>query len=324
MHSFRVHTDGTVTWTVRHDSVQAKPKPKGRGSETAPNTEPSNRTQKARARAAEHAARMQKARDFRARSIMRFWSRAATPGIQMQLPTSQLPQSLLPPPPPPPPPMPPPLPPQPPPERQSPPSPTQPTQGARAQNKRAPSTPTSDSPVAPRSKTQVVPLPSPPPSIPPSPPSPTPSSPPPTPTEPAAEPPRAKRALQLPDEPLHPTLPPSPPSPKGSRNLPEPSGPDQSKVGDSNPAETPLEGVVPTQAMDDTDRSPPLVIRMECPRCETECTSYEPRSRYQWYHNQWKTLCKNEHCPGNVAGPNRQRVFVLVFSPEEALARKIK
>ena len=46
-------------------------------------------------------------------------------------------------------------------------------------------------------------------------------------------------------------------------------------------------------------------------------------SRYKWYHNQWKTKCKNEHCPGKL-GPVRETVFVLVFSPEEALARKIK
>jgi hypothetical protein len=56
------------------------------------------------------------------------------------------------------------------------------TEGVRAPNKRAPSTPTAgDSPVGPRTKTRVVPhpLPPPPPSIPPSPPSPsTPPSPP--------------------------------------------------------------------------------------------------------------------------------------------------
>ena len=202
MHSFRVHADGTVTWTLRHDLVPVqKPKPEGKGDEAATNTEPSKRAQKSRARAADHAALMRKAAAFRARSILRFWSRAATLGEHVQLPIPRLPQSLLPPPPPPPPPpMTQPSPP-PPPERQSPPSPQQPTKGAGGARapKRAPSTPTAgESPVAPRNKTQVVPLPPPPPSLPPSPPSPTSSSPPSSPADPPSTP-HTKRSLQLDD-----------------------------------------------------------------------------------------------------------------------------
>ena len=86
--------------TLRHDLVPVqKPKPEGKGDEAATNTEPSKRAQKSRARAADHAALIRKAAAFRARSILRFWSRAATPVEPMQLQTSQLPQSLLPPPP---------------------------------------------------------------------------------------------------------------------------------------------------------------------------------------------------------------------------------
>ena len=135
---------------------------------------------------------MQKAQAFRARSVLTSWSRAAgSERLAMQLSTSQLAsQSLLPPPPPPPPSMPPPLPPPQPPERQSPPSPQQSTEGVRAPNKRAPSTPTAgDSPVGPRTKTRVVPLPPPPLSLPPSPPSPTPPSHPPHPPSPPRPPP---------------------------------------------------------------------------------------------------------------------------------------
>jgi hypothetical protein len=83
MHSFRVHADGTVTWTLRHDALPAKPKTEKQQDEgaTATSSEPSKRTQRSRARAAEHAALMEKAYEYRARSIIRFWSRAATPDI---------------------------------------------------------------------------------------------------------------------------------------------------------------------------------------------------------------------------------------------------
>jgi hypothetical protein len=224
-------------WTLHHPRerhTQPRPESARQGTGTGATSQPSRSTQRSRARAAAHAALMQKAQAFRARSVLTSWSRAAGfERLAMQLSTSQLAsQSLLPPPPPPPPSMPPPLPPPQPSERQSPPSPQQSTEGVRAPNKRAPSTPTAgDSPVGPRTKTRVVPLPPPPPSIPPSPPSPTPPSPPSTPATPAAEPPRAMRSLQLADEPPPPSISPSPPSPQGSRHLPEPSGSNQSEAG---------------------------------------------------------------------------------------------
>jgi hypothetical protein len=79
MHSFRVHLDGTVTWTLQHDSVQDRPKPESKGPKTATNLEPSKRTQRSRARAAVHAALMQKAQAFRARSVLRSGAGRRTP-----------------------------------------------------------------------------------------------------------------------------------------------------------------------------------------------------------------------------------------------------
>ena len=101
---------------------QPPPAERRAGPSTGPATatrgatsEPSKRTQRSRARAAEHAALMQQASRFRLACIIRFWSRAAAPEAA-QLPSPQLPQSLLQPPPPPPPQLPPP----PPPEQQPP------------------------------------------------------------------------------------------------------------------------------------------------------------------------------------------------------------
>ena len=54
MHSFRVHTDGTVTWTLKHETMLSKPEPKPKGTrgqaETATNDEPSKRELRSRAR----------------------------------------------------------------------------------------------------------------------------------------------------------------------------------------------------------------------------------------------------------------------------------
>ena len=126
---------------------------------------------------------MSKAQAFRASSILRFWSRAATPEASMRLPSSQPQQSLLPPPqstlP---------MPPQPQSTAENS-APEQPTQQQTEQmaigdrSKRAgPSTPLAGSPATSR----------------------------------------AKRTLRLPDDPPPPSVPPSPPSPKGRDKLPEP------------------------------------------------------------------------------------------------------
>ena len=181
MHSFRIHIDGTVTWTLFHEHLgKAKPaamdKPDVGKAMDSQMREPSKRELRSRERARSHAVLMQKAQAFRARSIIRLWSRAATPRAAQLTSTSQLPQSLPPTPPPPQLPLP------PPPERQPPHSPPQRQErkgDANAQKHARPAPSADDSPAGPRTKTHVVPLPPPPPSLPPSPPSPTPHPPPP-------------------------------------------------------------------------------------------------------------------------------------------------
>ena len=152
MHSFRIHVDGTVTWTLLHENlVQAKPEAKDKpamgeamGSRKH---EPSKRELRSRERARSHAALMQKAQAFRARSIISFWRRAATPEAAQQLAPPLLTRSLFPPPPPP----------QllasPPPERQPPHSPLQRQErkgDASAQKHARPAPSADDSPAGPR------------------------------------------------------------------------------------------------------------------------------------------------------------------------------
>ena len=183
IYSFTIHCDGAVTWIPwREDLQRTKPK-HSKGGPTAPKAELSERAKRSRARAAEHAALMQKARAFHARSIIRLWSRAAT----LEPSARPLPPPLPPPPPPPSPP----LPTQPPPPQQQ--------QEERMDDERAPKrTPSSPaagvSPAEPRAKRR--PLLPPPPSLPPSPPSSSPPSPGPS----TPSPPSAKEIPQLPHE----------------------------------------------------------------------------------------------------------------------------
>jgi hypothetical protein len=270
-------------WTLHHPHerhTQPRPESARQGTGTGATSQPSRSTQRSRARAAVYAALMQKAQAFRARSILTSWSRVVgSKRLATQLSTSQpASQSLLPPPPPPPPSTLPPLPPPPPPEKQSPPSPQQSTEGVRAPNKRAPSTPTAgDSPAGPRTKTRVVPLPLPPPSIPPSPPSPTPSSPTSTPATPAAEPPRAMRSLQLAEEPPPPSLPPSPPSPNGGKQPPGPMGPKQTGDSQGGAGGSPgIDGEAGGSRRHCDDRSVLMCVRARM--CDT-CSKYVVHAR---------------------------------------------
>lgn len=159
MHSFRVHADGTVTWTLRHEAVPSMPRPKppGAGGHDAATTRRSERSA-ARLKDFQTAQRFKLARTFCR------WKRLKQLPTSMLLPTSQ--PSLAPPPP------------------STEPVATQdqvmqqPTQqqeqmDADGRSKRAPSTPTSsDSPATPRAKRVLLPSGPPPPSLPPSPPSP--------------------------------------------------------------------------------------------------------------------------------------------------------
>ena len=74
MHSFRIHVDGTVTWTLRHERDAPARKP----ATDSQNREPSARTQKSRERAATHQALQEKAERTRAAFILRRWDRGGT------------------------------------------------------------------------------------------------------------------------------------------------------------------------------------------------------------------------------------------------------
>ena len=82
VHSFRVHTDGTVTWTRMHvKPAQAKHRAKVNPtlSKATGSTirEPSERQKRSNERAAAHQVLMDKAQAFRARSIIRWWANAS-------------------------------------------------------------------------------------------------------------------------------------------------------------------------------------------------------------------------------------------------------
>ena len=79
VHSFRVHIDGTVTWTRMHEKLaQAKPRGKAKpaqGKETSSTKrEQSERQKRSNERAAAHNALMEKAQAFRAKAIFKWWA----------------------------------------------------------------------------------------------------------------------------------------------------------------------------------------------------------------------------------------------------------
>ena len=91
MHSFRVHTDGTVTWTLKHENlVQPRPDPNSTGKATDSQTrEPSKRTQRSRERAEAHRALHEKAQRLRATFFVRRWARLANPPSTPLVPQQQ-------------------------------------------------------------------------------------------------------------------------------------------------------------------------------------------------------------------------------------------
>ena len=94
-HSFRVHADGTVTWTIRHERPEpGKPKPTGGEGGDSRKREPSQRVVRSRARAAAHNELNEKARHLRAVFLIRRWARMAspTPPPELQQPMA-MPQS---------------------------------------------------------------------------------------------------------------------------------------------------------------------------------------------------------------------------------------
>ena len=136
---------------LKHQGIPAARETRPAKDEATAKT-PSARVIKSRARAAQYAALMDKARAFRVKSILGFWSRAATPGAPAQPPPPLLPPAL------PRPPTPPPLP--PPPEPQASAAPLTPRQqeraGSHAKKHSRASPSAGDSPAGPRAKTHVV------------------------------------------------------------------------------------------------------------------------------------------------------------------------
>ena len=172
MHAFRIHVDGSVTWTPRcAHQASGQPKPPGEGSAREKKREPSKRKQRGTNRAIAHRALLDKANAFLLQSLFRRWQRA----------NPQPPPPLQPPPPPP----------QPLPEPEA--WPALPQRMEHVDDERAPKR-AHESPAAgalspaPRAATKTqraLVLPGqPPPSNPPSPPSPTPTPPPPSGLEP--------------------------------------------------------------------------------------------------------------------------------------------
>ena len=172
LHSFRRHVDGTFTWTCWHGAEPAQPKPQGKGRDKPHESGgESQRKLRSRARATAHAELMQRAREFRARSIIQRWQLAAQ---QQPMGAAQPPEQRVSAPPPPSPP--PPLPPQPQPqERMDDERP--PKRQAERPSSTADTSPSRSTPNAKRTALRQGPPPGPPPpSAPPSPPSPSPGA----------------------------------------------------------------------------------------------------------------------------------------------------
>ena len=77
MHSFRVHSDGSITWTRRLENQPSQPEPPSKGARSQP-SELSTRQQRSRDRGIAHRALLDKAQNFRVRSFLNFWRRQAT------------------------------------------------------------------------------------------------------------------------------------------------------------------------------------------------------------------------------------------------------
>ena len=74
-YAFRTHRDGSVTWIPRRSSTPGKPEPKGKDCDEL--LEPSGESKRklcSLSRAAAHAELTKRARDFRVRSVLRWWS----------------------------------------------------------------------------------------------------------------------------------------------------------------------------------------------------------------------------------------------------------
>ena len=85
MHAFRVHADGSITWTLCHEMVSTT-KAQAKVVEARDSRE-SKRATRSRTRAAAHAELTERARAFRVRSVIQRWLRASSsPSQAMTLP----------------------------------------------------------------------------------------------------------------------------------------------------------------------------------------------------------------------------------------------
>ena len=174
MHSFRCHADGSVTFTRRHDIVPSKAKHDRKAADSSrDNRELSASKARSRDRAVAHRELMQRAHDFRARSIISRWKLSAQqqPPGEAQPPAPEQRVSTPPPPSPPPP-----LPPQPQPQERMD-DERAPKRQAERPSSTADTSPSRSTPNAKRTALRQGPPPGPPPpSAPPSPPSPSPGA----------------------------------------------------------------------------------------------------------------------------------------------------
>ena len=94
MHSFRIHNDGSVTWTPKWTNTLAKPKQQSCKGDTCSNTSTSltpSRAEKSRARQTQYYALLDKATKFRAAAVLRWWSRESARTIRPTPPPSTAP-----------------------------------------------------------------------------------------------------------------------------------------------------------------------------------------------------------------------------------------
>ena len=86
-HSFRIHGDGTITWTPKWTTTEAIPQRMQCGGGTRQKTGTSlTRAEKSRARQQEFYALLDKATNFRAAAVLRWWAKDAARSIRQRSP----------------------------------------------------------------------------------------------------------------------------------------------------------------------------------------------------------------------------------------------
>ena len=94
MHSFRIHADGTITWTPKWTTTEEKPRQKscqGATGSKSSTSLTSSRAEKSRARQAQFYTLLDKAQKFRAKAVLRWWSRDSARTIRPTPPPSTAP-----------------------------------------------------------------------------------------------------------------------------------------------------------------------------------------------------------------------------------------